>query len=72
MFSKIGLPEILIILAVVLLLFGATRLPQLGNSLGRSIREFKSGMKGAGENDEKPSAPAKADSKGEGASKISH
>jgi|ETNmetMinimDraft_26_1059896.scaffolds.fasta_scaffold223080_2 sec-independent protein translocase protein TatA len=38
-----GLPEILIILFVVLLLFGAKKLPELSRSLGRSLSEFKKG-----------------------------
>lgn len=38
-----GYPELLIILAVVLLLFGATQLPKLARSMGTSIREFKKG-----------------------------
>lgn len=44
-----GMPELLIILAIILLLFGSTRLPQLAKGLGKSIREFK---KGANERDE--------------------
>ncbi len=41
----IGLPELLIILLVCLLLFGANRLPDIGKSLGEGIREFKRAMK---------------------------
>lgn len=41
--------EILLIMAVLLLLFGATRLPQLGSSLGSAIRNFKKGFGGDGE-----------------------
>lgn len=41
MFSNIGMPEILLILAIVLLIFGAKRLPEVGSSLGKGIREFK-------------------------------
>ena len=41
--------EILLIMAVLLLLFGATRLPQLGSSLGSAIRNFKKGFGGEGE-----------------------
>ena len=41
--------EILLIMAVLLLLFGATRLPQLGSSLGSAIRNFKRGFSGDGE-----------------------
>ena len=38
---NLGFPEIMIILVVVLLLFGAKRLPEIGASFGKSIREFK-------------------------------
>ena len=41
----IGLPQLLILLLVVLLLFGSTRLPLLARSLGQSLNEFKRGMK---------------------------
>ena len=41
----IGFPELLIILLVCLLLFGANRLPEIGRSLGEGIREFKKSMK---------------------------
>jgi TatA/E family protein of Tat protein translocase len=49
--------EILLILAALLLLFGASRLPQLGTSLGSAIRNFK---KGFGGEDDKPSPPGNA------------
>ena len=45
----IGWPEVLIILAVLLLLFGAKRLPEMGRSLGKSMREFRSATKGLGD-----------------------
>jgi sec-independent protein translocase protein TatA len=41
---NIGLPELLIILVVVLLLFGAARLPKLARSLGQASKEFKEGL----------------------------
>ncbi len=50
--------EILLIMAVLLLLFGASRLPQLGSSLGSAIRNFKRGFGGEGED-----APAQGDKK---------
>jgi sec-independent protein translocase protein TatA len=40
-FGNLGLPEILLILVLVLLLFGAKRLPEIGASFGKGIREFK-------------------------------
>lgn len=44
----LGAPEILIILAVVLLLFGSTRLPALARSLGQASSEFKAGIRDKG------------------------
>ena len=41
----LGMGEILLIFLVVLLLFGAKRLPEIGGSLGKGIREFKSSVK---------------------------
>ena len=45
MLPNIGIPEGLILLFIVLLLFGAKRLPEIGGSLGKGIREFKSSVK---------------------------
>ena len=45
-FGNFGVPELLIILAVVLLLFGGSRLAGLGKSSGRALREFKEETKG--------------------------
>ena len=41
---RLGLPELLIILTIFLLLFGAKRLPGLAKSLGKSTKEFKSAL----------------------------
>ena len=41
----IGAPELIIVLLVVLLLFGASRLPKLARSMGQASKEFKQGMK---------------------------
>lgn len=51
----IGLPELIIILAVLLLLFGATRLPKLSRSAGESVHEFKKGLNGGEAKKDKPS-----------------
>ena len=53
----LGLPELLIILVVLLLLFGAKRVPEMGRGLGKGMREFKDGVTG---NDEPTSAPTTA------------
>ena len=50
---NIGGPEILIILVVVLLLFGAKKLPDLARSIGASAKEFKKGVEdGTGEDED--------------------
>jgi len=43
--GPLGLPEMLIILAIVILIFGANRLPELGRGIGAGIKNFKSGIK---------------------------
>lgn len=59
LFQNIGVTELILILAVVLLLFGSTKLPALARSLGGSVNEFKKGMKegSAGEEGEKTEEP---------------
>lgn len=47
-------PELLIILAVVLILFGGSRVPQLGASLGQAIRNFKRGFNGDEDGSQRP------------------
>jgi sec-independent protein translocase protein TatA len=42
----IGIPELLVILAIIVLIFGASRLPELGKGLGRGIKNFKDATKG--------------------------
>jgi sec-independent protein translocase protein TatA len=49
---NIGLPEILIVLAIALIVFGPKRLPEMGRSLGKGIREFKDSITGNDEDDE--------------------
>jgi sec-independent protein translocase protein TatA len=42
---SLGLPELLIILFIVILVFGASRLPELGKGIGKGIRNFKAATK---------------------------
>ena len=43
--GRIGLPELTIILIIVVLIFGANRIPQLGRGIGSAIKNFKEGLK---------------------------
>ena len=55
---NIGPVEIIIVLVIVLLIFGPKRLPDLGRSLGRGMREFKDSV--TGKDDDKPELPRSA------------
>jgi sec-independent protein translocase protein TatA len=44
--GRIGLPELVVILAIVLLLVGARRLPDLARSIGQAIQEFQRALRG--------------------------
>jgi sec-independent protein translocase protein TatA len=45
MFSSIGWPEILLVLVIIFVLFGATKLPTMAHSVGKSLTAFKKGLK---------------------------
>jgi sec-independent protein translocase protein TatA len=45
MFGSLGMGEMLVILAIVILIFGVNKIPQLGKGLGEGIRNFKSALK---------------------------
>jgi sec-independent protein translocase protein TatA len=55
--GNIGLTELIIILVIILVLFGARKLPDLARSLGRSLGEFKKGRQ-EGEQEAKRSEPS--------------
>jgi sec-independent protein translocase protein TatA len=64
MFGSLGIPELLILLAIVVLIFGVNKLPKLGKGLGEGIRNFKESVKS-----DKPDVDKNEDSKpGNGAS----
>ena len=43
--GRIGIPELLIILAIIILIFGASRLPEIGRGIGKGIKNFKEATK---------------------------
>jgi sec-independent protein translocase protein TatA len=61
MLGNIGPLEIIVVLIIALVVFGPKRLPELGRSLGRGIREFRGSVTGDGDDDEgeRPAAPPK-------------
>jgi sec-independent protein translocase protein TatA len=58
----LGTPELVVILLLALLFFGASKMPGIARSLGRSVNEFKAGMKDEPAPQKKPDAPAPAPS----------
>ena len=58
---NIGPLEIVIVLVIVLVIFGPKRLPDLGRSLGKGMREFKDSVTGKDDDQELPAAEAKPD-----------
>ena len=63
MIGKLGLPEILVILAIALLIFGPGRLSELGKGLGEGIRNFKSAVGGGKEGETNTTTPPPSDKK---------
>jgi sec-independent protein translocase protein TatA len=59
-FGMLGMQELLIVLGIVMLLFGGTRLPQLAKGFGTSIREFKRGAAGLDEAASMAEAPERS------------
>lgn len=49
----LGVPELLIILLIIIIIFGVGKLPELGGALGRSIREFRRATSGLDEEEER-------------------
>ena len=53
MFGKLGIPELLVIMAIALLIFGPGKLADLGKGMGEGIKNFKSAVKDGEKEDEK-------------------
>lgn len=47
MFGSLGIPELLIILLIVVIIFGASKLPQLGRGIGEGIKNFRESLRGS-------------------------
>ena len=71
MFKSFGVWELLLVLLIVLLVFGAARLPQIGDALGKAIRGFRKGISGDDEKKQEQvnaSKPGTAENKEKGGS----
>jgi sec-independent protein translocase protein TatA len=62
MFGSLGTTELLLILAIVVLIFGVGKLPQLGRGLGQSIREFRASLSAGEEEQEEAQEEKKEES----------
>ena len=58
----LGVPELMVILVIALVIFGPSKLPQIGSGLGKAIRDFKKGVTG-GEDEETSKDPKKDNGK---------
>jgi sec-independent protein translocase protein TatA len=53
MFPSLGIPELLVILFIIILIFGASRLPEIGRGIGKGIRNFKEATREGGNRDDR-------------------
>jgi sec-independent protein translocase protein TatA len=56
---QLGVPELLIVLLIIVLVFGVGKLPQIGRALGQGIREFRESSQGFGEEESPSASPSK-------------
>ena len=61
MFRSFGIWELLLVLLIILLVFGAARLPQIGEALGKAIRSFRKGFSGDDEKKQDQLSASKSD-----------
>ncbi len=59
MLGSLGLPELLVIFLIVLVIFGAGKLPQLGKGIGEGIKNFRNSVKAGTEGDDPAAKPTK-------------
>jgi sec-independent protein translocase protein TatA len=59
-FGNLGFTEVLILVLILVLFFGARRIPEIGASIGQGIKEFKRGLKGVGDNSSQELPPSDA------------
>jgi sec-independent protein translocase protein TatA len=57
MFGNLGMSEILLLMVIFLLVFGAKRLPEIGSAMGKGIREFKRSMREVTDEIDRPAPP---------------
>lgn len=68
--GSIGAPELIVIALIALLLFGAGRLADIGKGLGQGIKNFKDGIREAGEDDKKAAAKSDKAEKSDKSEKV--
>lgn len=56
----LGVPELIIVFLIIIVLFGANRLPQIGKGIGEGIKNFKRGMKAPDDDEPQPQIPEKS------------
>ena len=54
---ELGVPEIILVLAIALVFFGPSKIPEIGRSLGRSIQEFRAGLEEGKSGDDENTPP---------------
>ena len=59
---QLGIPELLIILVIIIIVFGVGKLPQIGGALGKGIREFRQATSEPGDESESSSLPEEGSS----------
>jgi sec-independent protein translocase protein TatA len=71
MFKSFGIWELLLVLLIALLIFGAARLPQIGESLGKAIRSFRKSFSGDEDKKNEQTAASREDKGGDGSKPAS-